>query len=123
MARDFIARNSLEVRVDDVARAGEIADAVVQAGATSIDSVRFDLKERGAAEREAIRLAVVDARGRADAAAAGAGRAVDRILKIEEGDRAQLPRPIMAMRAEPMTAVEPGLVEIHAAVTLTVTMK
>jgi uncharacterized protein len=124
--RGFLARNVLEVRVDDLLRAGEIADAAVQAGATSIEGIRFELKDRAAAEREAIRLAVADARGRAEAAAAGAGRSIDRILKIEEGDRAQPPRPMMmamARTAEAVTVVEPGLIDIHASVTLTVSMK
>ncbi len=40
--------------MDDVARAGEIADAAVQAGATSLEGVRFDLKDRAAAERDAL---------------------------------------------------------------------
>jgi uncharacterized protein YggE len=123
--RDFVARNALEVRVDDIAKAGEIADAAVQAGATSIDGIRFDLKDRPAVEREAIRLAVADARGRAEAAAAGAGRTIDRILKIEDGERAPIPRPMpmMAMRAEPGTVIEPGLIDVRAAITLTVTMR
>ena len=65
-------------------RAGEIADAVVQGGATALEGIRFDSKDRAAAERDALRLAVADARARADAAAAGAGGSVDRILKIED---------------------------------------
>jgi uncharacterized protein YggE len=121
--RDFVARNALEVRVDDIAKAGEIADAAVQAGATSIDGIRFDLKDRPVVEREAIRLAVADARGRAEAAAAGAGRTIDRILKIEDGERAPVPRPIMAMRADAGTVIEPGLIDVRASVTLTVSMK
>lgn len=125
--RGYVARNALEVRVDDLARAGELADAAVQAGATSLDGIRFDLKDRAAAEREAVRLAVVDARGRAEAAAAGAGRTVDRVLKIEDGERiVSPPRPIMAMRTEVQsmpTAVEPGLIDIRATMTLTVSMK
>jgi uncharacterized protein YggE len=125
--RGFVARNTLEVRIDEVARAGEIADAVVQGGATSLDGIRFDLKDRTSAEREALRLAVADARGRADAAAAGAGRSVDRILKIEDTrSDSGFPRPMIAnMRAEsaPATAVEPGLIEIHSRVSLTASMK
>ena len=126
--RGYVARNTLEVRLDDVARAGELADAVVQGGATSLSGIRFDLKDRAAAEREALRLAVTDARGRADAAAGGAGRAVDRILKIEDSRAAvNVPRP-MLMRADAassaaQTAVEPGLIEISGYVTLTVSMK
>jgi uncharacterized protein YggE len=127
VARDFLARNTLEVRIDDVSRAGEIADAVVQGGATALDGIRFDVKDRAAVEREALRLAVADARARADAAAAGAGRSVDRILKIED-QRADSgpPRPMPMMRmaeASVTTAVEPGLIDVRAHVTLTVSMK
>ena len=128
VARDFVARNTLEVRIDDVMRAGEIADAVVQGGATALEGIRFDLKDRAAAEREALRLAVADARARADAAAAGAGGSVGRILKIEDL-RADggLPRPMPMMRmaadASATTAVEPGLIDIRGHVTLTVSMR
>ena len=125
--RDFVARSGLDVRVDDIARAGEVADAAVQAGATSIDGIRFDLKDRAAVEREAIRLAVADARARAESAATGAGRTIDRILKIEEGERAPVPRAMMGvpgpMRAEAVTAVEPGHIDVRASVTLTVSIK
>jgi hypothetical protein len=125
--RGYLARNAVEVRVDDLARAGEIADAAVQAGATSIDGIRFDLKDRAAVEREAIRLAVADARGRADAAAAGAGRTVDRIVKIEEGERPiVMPRQNMAfarLEAGAGTVVDPGLIDVRATVTLTAAMK
>jgi hypothetical protein len=128
VSRGFVARNVLEVRVDDLVRAGELADAAVQAGATSIDGIRFELKDRAAAEREALRLAVVDARGRAEAAAAGAGRTVDRIIKIEEGDRVQPPRPTMMTFARAAadtatTVVEPGTIELQARVTLTIALK
>jgi uncharacterized protein len=121
--RGFIARNALEVRVDDVTRVGEVADAVVLAGATAVDGIRFDIKDRPGAEREAIRLAVADARARADAAAAGAGRAVDRIVKIEEGERAAPPRPMAVMRMEASTVVEAGSIDVRAAVTLTATLR
>jgi uncharacterized protein YggE len=123
--RDFVARNSIQVTVDHIERTGEIIDATVQGGATSVSGVGFDLKNRDAAEREALRLAVADARARADAAAAGAGRSVDRILRIEEGGRASPPRPmaVMSRAAQADTPVAPGLLEIRANVTLTVSMK
>ena len=127
--RGFLARNVLEVRVDDLARAGEVADAAVQAGATSIDGIRFDLKDRSAVEREALRLAVADARARAEAAAAGAGRSIDRIIRIEEGERVPTPRVVPMMTYARATAdaattvVEPGSIDVQARVTLTVVMK
>jgi uncharacterized protein YggE len=125
--RGYVARNSIEVRVDDVTKVGEVSDALIQAGATSIEGVRFELKDAAAAEREALRLAVADARARADAMAAGAGRAIDRILKIEESRAtAYDPRPMVAVRATAdaaTTPVEPGFIDVRAHVTLTVAIK
>jgi uncharacterized protein YggE len=126
--RDYAARNALEIRVENLERLGEVLDAAVNAGATSVGDVRFDLRDRAAAEREALRLAVEDARARADAAAAGARRSVDSVLKIEDGlQPAPPPRPMM-MAAPPRAAavetpIEPGTIEIRAQVTLTVTIK
>ena len=126
--REFVARNAVEVRVDDIARVGELLDVAVQGGATSIGGVRFDLQDREKAEREALRLAVVDARTRADAAAAGAGRSIDRVVKVEdarEGPIVTMARPMLMEKAADaaQTPVEPGLVEIRARVTLTAAMK
>jgi uncharacterized protein YggE len=125
VSKGFVAHSALEVRVDDIGRTGEIADAAVQAGATSLDGVRFDLKDRPAAERDALRLAVADARARADAAAAGAGLAIDRVLRIEEGERMQPQplRPMIAMRSEATTPVESGVLEIRISVTMTVAVR
>jgi uncharacterized protein YggE len=127
--KGFVARNAVEIRLDAVERVGEIVDAVVQAGASTIDRVRFEVRERATLEREALRLAVVDARARADAAAAGAGRTVDRILRIDDTHQSS-PRPPMPMamvaRAadqQVATPVEPGEIEIRAQVTLTVAIK
>jgi uncharacterized protein YggE len=127
--REFVARNAVEVRVDEIARVGELLDVAVQGGATSIGGVRFDVHEREKIERDALRLAVVDARSRAEAAAAGAGRTLDKIIRIEdarEGGIIAMARPMMTMAkgAEmAQTPVEPGLVEIRARVTLTASMK
>jgi uncharacterized protein YggE len=127
--REFVARNALEVRVEPVDKTGDIIDAAVQAGATAISGVRFELKDRAGAEREALRMAVADARGRADAAASGAGRSVDRVLRIEELRQGAVPppRPMMMSRAAAdasvETPIEPGTIEIHAQVTLTVSIK
>jgi len=126
--REWVARNTIEVRIDDLARAGELLDVAVQGGAASIGGLRFDLRDRAAAEREALRLAVADARARAEAAASGAGRAIDRIVKIEDARDIAIvqPRPMMTMRAEASpapTPIESGAIEIRARVTLTASMK
>lgn len=126
--KGYVARNTIEVRVDDLLRLGEILDVAVGAGATSVSGIRFDLKDRTAAERQALEEAVGDARARASAAAAGAGMKVDRVLRIEEQriSSAPPPRPMMAMRAEAQaysTPVVAGDLEIRASVTLTAAIR
>jgi uncharacterized protein YggE len=123
--RDYVARDAIEVRLDDVTKVGPVIDAAVGAGATSIGGVRFDLKNRDAQEREALKRAVADARARADAAAAGAGVTVASVLRIEE-QRVFSPPPMpMMMKAAAEsapadTAISPGEIELRAQVTLTV---
>jgi uncharacterized protein YggE len=126
--RDYVARNGLEIRLDAVERTGEILDLVVQAGATTVTGVRFDIKDRSGAEREALRLAVVDARARAEALAAGAGLTIVSVLRIDDSRPAPRPVMMMEMRAKsaadaPSTPVEAGPVEIRAQVTLTVSIR
>ena len=128
--RGYVARNSIEVRVDDVSRVGEVLTAAVGSGATSVGGLRFDIKDRAAAEQEALRMAVANARARAEAAAGGAGMKLDRILKIEDHRAtAPDPRPMVAMRmsaqaeAAPDVPVTPGDITIHAMVTLTVAIR
>lgn len=130
-ARGYVARNAVEVRVDALERLGELIDAVVAAGATAVGGIRFDLQDRPGAEREALRLAVVDARARAEAAAAGVGRSIDRVLRIDDARRDGPPRPIPmplvaqseALHADAATPVEAGDIEIHAQATLTVSIR
>jgi uncharacterized protein YggE len=124
--RDYVARNSIEVRLDDVARMGPALDAAGSGGATSIGNIRFDVRDRAGVEREALKQAVADARARADAAAAGAGRSIDRVIKIQEDGAPEMPRPMMRMAAAggvAQTPIEPSTVEIRARVTLTASLR
>jgi uncharacterized protein YggE len=127
--RNYLARNTVEVRLDDIDRVGTVIDAAAAAGATTITGVRFDVRDRAGLERTALRQAVADARARADAAAAGAGATIDRVVRVEEdGVPFEPPRPMMRMQATlggaaPETPVEPSTIEIHARVTLTVSLR
>ncbi len=127
--RNYLARNTVEVRLDDIDRVGTVIDAAGSGGATTISGIRFDLRDRAAVERDALRQAVADARGRAEAVAAGAGTTLDRVIRVEEeGAPFEPPRPMMRMAADAAVAnvstpVEPSTIEIHARVTLTVTIR
>lgn len=124
VARGYVARNAIEVRVDPLERVGELLELAVSGGATTVSGLRFDLQDRAALEREALRLAVADARAKADAAAAGIGQAVLRVLRIDEqGFVVPPPRPMMRELAQAVQADAPpiaaGEMEIRAQVTIT----
>ena len=53
--RGYVARNTIEVRVDDLAKLGDVLDAVVGSGATTIHGLRFDVKSAREIERRRCR--------------------------------------------------------------------
>ena len=125
--RSYLARNTVEVRLDDIDRVGAVIDAAAGGGATSIGGIRFDVRNRDALERDALRQAVADARARAEAAATGAGRSIDSVVRIEEGGVPEYPRPMMRMAAAAdqavSTPVAPSTIEIQSRVTLTASLR
>ena len=129
VSRGYVARNTIEVRVDAIDRVGELLEIAVGSGATSVGGIRFDLKDRAKLEREALRLAVVEARADADAAAAAAGLAIARVLRIDaqRNQGGPIPMPRVAMMREQANSEAPpisaGQMEIRAQVTLTSILK
>ena len=130
VSRGYVARNTVEVRVDAIDRVGEVLEIAVGSGATSVGGIRFDLKDRAKLEREALRLAVGDARAKAEAAAAGAGQSIARIVRIEEhGTVTPPPMPYLreTLSVQQADAAAPpisaGQIELRAQVTLTAELK
>lgn len=125
--RGYVARNTIEVRVDDFAKLGDVLDAAVGSGATNLHGLRFDVRRREALEREALQLAVANAMGRAEALAAGAKRTIDRVIRIEESSVGRGPEmPVMAMQMkveDAGTPVAAGELEIRAQVRVIASIK
>lgn len=130
ISKGYVARNTLEVRVDDVTRVGELLEAAVGQGATAVSGLRFDVKDRAKLEREAVRAAVANARAKAESAAAGAGRAIDRLVRIDESNVPPVPVPVPQFRALAAQAggdaappVSAGQIEVRSQVTVTFSLK
>ena len=127
--RGYVARNTIEVRVDDLARLGDVLDAAVGSGATMIHGLRFDVKDRAGLEKTALQHAVRNASEKAAALASGMNRAIDRVLRVEEsftGGGGPQPMPMAFARMEKAavaTPIEAGEIEIHAQVRLTAAIK
>src|SRR5687768_4757969 len=126
--RGYVARNTIEVRIDDFAKVGDVLDAAVSSGATNVHDLRFDVKNRDAVEQQALQRAVEDGMAKANSIATAAKRGVDRILRIEEnflGGPQPVERAVMMRMAaaDAPTPVAAGEIEIRAQVRLTVAIK
>jgi uncharacterized protein len=112
--------NQVTARVRDLDRLGEVLDALVSAGANSIDGPAFDIADPKPLLEQARDAAVADALAKARRYAAAAGVELGEILSIEEqGGAYPPPRPMM--RAEAMASavpIAPGQTELSASVTM-----
>jgi uncharacterized protein len=93
-ARGAEAIGAVRVRAS-AARAGEVAQAAMAAGADRLHGPRFEYDDADEVRRELLAEAVADARGKAERLAAAAGRKLGAVRRIEEsgperwtGDRA-----------------------------------
>jgi uncharacterized protein YggE len=89
--RGYRATHDLYIQVHEIALLGSVLDAVVKSGATRVREVQFGLSQENELMRKALQLAVQDARGRAEALAAGAGIKEIRIVKIQDQSTSRAP--------------------------------
>jgi uncharacterized protein YggE len=120
----YTATNLVLIESRDLEGLGSLIDAATQAGANTIHSLRFLLRDEDAVRLEALRQATQKARANAEAMAAAAGLKILRIVSIEQTPAPSF-RPMreiaMARAAEvaaPTTPIEAGAIEVHASVTL-----
>ena len=91
----YEARNTVQVRVRNLANMGKVIDALVSVGANEVHGPNFTLDEQQAALDEARAQAVAKGRERAELYARAAGMRVARILSISEGGGYHPVRQIM----------------------------
>lgn len=130
IVRGYVVRNQIEVRIDDLELLPTVIDAATTARGTSlsITGPRFGLKDESSAQAEALRLAVSSAMDRARAIAAGAGRTLGEILRIEDRRAGGMPppQPLMRMAAAEdaaSTPITPGEIEVRATVTVSIELR
>lgn len=119
----YQAINQVQVRVRDPDLVAAVVDSSVEAGATAVESIDFDVSPALSSEAatEALAAAMADARGRAQVLAAEAGLVLGAVRSIEEWTSGESPRPMFERMA--LAAVEtpilPGTNEIEATVRVT----
>jgi uncharacterized protein YggE len=135
--KGYEARNSVTVTTSALDNVGAILDAATQAGANSVDSVRFTLREGLEARGRALGEAGKQAMAKAEAMAQSMGGRIVRVVEQREGNFPAPPQPLaydysaadassnaelraQSAKAAPRTPVETGSLNVRSQVYLIV---
>ena len=116
----YTATNSVSVTLRDLGKAGSVVDAAVEAGANQVSGPSLVRSDQTALYRQALRLAVANARAKAHSLAAASGASLGAVRSIVEGSAAPPPVPLeqAAGGVDTSTPIEPGTQTIEASVTV-----
>lgn len=82
----YSINNSMSIRTDELDMIGTYIDLAFAAGANTFDSINFTVKDDSQAHKQALELAVQDARAKAETIAAASGMQLGGIMQISEGE-------------------------------------
>jgi uncharacterized protein YggE len=118
----YTADDSVAAEID-VAKAGALVDAAVEAGANTVNGPALSVSDQDARYRDALKKAVEDARAKAQALAEAGGFGVGPVSVVSEESDASQPvfreSAVAAKAADAPTPIEAGTQEIAADVTVT----
>lgn len=119
----YEATNSVTVIVDDLNLVGKIIDAALSHGANQVDSLTFGLRDKTSFQDEALRLAVLDARRKAQVAAAALGKTIISVRSVSINSNSvsaprkyNLARAMAEDAADFETPIESGTLQCSASV-------
>jgi uncharacterized protein len=120
----YVARNGVAVTIRDLDQAGAIVDVGVRGGATNVYGPEFGVSNAEGLYRDALGLALADARTKAERMAREAGVALGPVLRIREGsndyeDGGRFTSGDDEGAAGREAPIAPGRTQISATVTVT----
>lgn len=117
----FTATNVVSVRVRDVAKAGDVLDAALTAGANTVEGLYFEIGEQDALLGQAREAAMANAKQTAEQLAKLAGGNLGAVVSISES--ASMPQPFMYDRAAQgmggAAPIEPGTQAVQTVLQVT----
>jgi uncharacterized protein YggE len=114
----YSVSNSVTATIASPARAGQIVDAAVAAGANEVDGPSLTVADQTSLYNTALKTAIADARAKAQVLAEAAGLHVGAVASVEENGAGSPVNYDTAKAALPATPIEPGTQEITASVTV-----
>lgn len=126
----YQASSNLTIKVRDIEKANSVVDAATAAGANTVGGISFDVDDKTKAEDEARKLAVADAKTKAELAAKTAGFTLGKIINYQESTGGNRIYPMYA-KADSLavpgggapTELETGSTDIQLTVTLSYEVK
>jgi hypothetical protein len=82
-APTFVVTNTVRVTLREIDRVGSVLNEVISSGANTIYGIQFDATGKESANKQALELAVEDARTRAETIAAAAGVELGDVVQVE----------------------------------------
>jgi uncharacterized protein YggE len=122
-AGGYTARNTVSVKIRDLAKAGNVIDAASKAGANNVYGPTLSRSDQDHLQAKALRSAFDNARVKAQALADAANVRLGSVSAITEGFNG-LPEPMFApagraASSDAKAPVQPGTQDIQATVTVT----
>ena len=119
----YVVDNTVYVTVHQLDKLGDLLDATVQAGANNVNSIQFDVADKGTAIKQARDQAVKDAQTQAQELASASGVVLGNLQTISFTNN--IPQPVMDVysKSAGLNAAPAAAVPINAGqLTLTVTV-
>lgn len=119
----YTAQNIVRITLDDLTKVGNVIDTATQSGANRVQNLQFTLKDEATVQSQALRLAAIQARTKAQALASALGLQIRRVLSVVESGSPIIPiRDVAYARVAEasQTPIEPGTIEVRASVSYTV---
>lgn len=121
----YQASGNLSIKIRQMDKANDVIDAGTAAGANVVSGISFDVDDKVAAQNEGRKMAIADAKSKAENAANMAGFRLGKMINYQESFGGE-PRPVyMLAKAEgagiandTATSIEPGSSEVNVSVTL-----
>ena len=122
----YQASLSVQVKVRDISKLGEVISAANAAGANTISGPSFTIDDPTPVRAKAIDEAVADARKSAEAMAKAAGKSVGAVLRMSSSDAGSVPGPMFGasdVGAGKSVPIQPGQLDITATVVVVFELK
>lgn len=117
--RGFVADNTIAIRVRDLAKAGPLAETLIDKGANRFDGIAFSVEKPQPILDRLVGEAVKNARDQARIAAQAAGAGLGRVLLVERPDQPNGPSPVFGTaRLAAAKAPAPAAMPVEAGTTI-----